>query len=300
MTDNQELNQVSNDNSANIGDLLKSTRESKGLTIEAIASRLRISHKQVTAMETNDFDVLGEPMIARGFLRNYAKLLEIDAEPLIEQFKSIKPNIAPRSLSLSSANIPINANQKSDWQKYLGVSVFIGLTVLAWLFYSDYQSKQLHRLNTDTVNKVKDVLAPVVEHVVNPVVNTVSQPSTTIEHSEAVVANPSPAQTPVVEPISVPNEVKPEPVLATPPANLAVVSKVRFKASESSWVHVMDANNKVILDAIVPASGEAYAEGKPPFNVVIGNAPVSYLEFNQQTVNLVPFTKGKVARLKLE
>lgn len=75
---------------------------------------------------------------------------------------------------------------------------------------------------------------------------------------------------------------------------------MRFKARESSWVHVLDANNKVILDAIVPARGEAFAEGKPPFNVVIGNAPVSTLEFNQHVIDLTPFTKGKVARLKLE
>ncbi len=240
-------------------------------------------------------------MIIRGFLRNYAKLLEIDADPLVEQFKSIKPNISPKSLTLSSANIPISSKQNSDWQKYLGISVLIAIMVLAWLFYSDYQAKHLDDLNANTVGKVKSAIAPVVDQVVAPVAQAVNQTPISNSTNETVPVTsqsiaPAVNNTPS-SPVKV-AEIQAEP--APPAVNLAEVSKMRFKASESSWVHVLDANNKVILDAIVPARGEAFAEGKPPFNVVIGNAPVSTLEFNQNAIDLTPFTKGKVARLKLE
>jgi cytoskeleton protein RodZ len=289
-----------------IGETLNTRREAMGLSIETVCARLRISQRQVLAMEANDFDVLGEAMIVRGFVRNYAKLLEIDSEPLVEQLKSIKPNNTPKSLTLSSANIPINAGQKQDWQKYIILSAVIALLVVGWIVYTDYQSQQVKDLAVQSVDKVKQTLAPAINQVSNLDLDEVTKPLTETPTQTAennTTPEPPKADASVLpnnaQPVNTPPQISAD-ALASQPNLVNGESKLRFKSTESSWVHVLDANNKVILDAIVPAQGEAFAQGKAPFNVVIGNAPASTIAFNDQSINLVPYTKGRVARLKLE
>lgn len=289
-----------------IGDILKAHRETMGLSIETVCARLRISQRQVLAMEVNDFDVLGEAMIVRGFVRNYAKLLEIDPEPLVEQLKSITSNNTPKSLTLSSANIPINAGQKQDWQKYIILSAVIALLVIGWIVYTDYQSQQVKDLAVQSVNKVKQTLAPAINQVSDLDMNEIAKPITEIP-TQAAQDNTTLAP-PNAEISVLPSNVQPANISpqisgdarTSQPSLVNGQSQLRFKTNESSWVHVLDADNKVILDAIVPAHGEAFAQGKTPFNVVIGNAPASTISFNDQSINLVPYTKGRVARLKLE
>jgi cytoskeleton protein RodZ len=68
-----------------VGSSLKVAREAAGMTVEQAAARLRLMHRQVLAMEEDDFAALGQPVFARGFVRNYARMLGLDAEALVER-----------------------------------------------------------------------------------------------------------------------------------------------------------------------------------------------------------------------
>ncbi|SRR5579872_234045 len=67
-----------------LGEHLRTTRTKLGLTPAVVAARLRIRVSFVDAMEREDWRTLGAPVYVRGFLRNYAKLLGLDPEPLVE------------------------------------------------------------------------------------------------------------------------------------------------------------------------------------------------------------------------
>ena len=56
--------------------------------------------------------------------------------------------------------------------------------------------------------------------------------------------------------------------------------KFRFKGA--SWVEIRDARGKVILSKLNPAGSEAEVSGKPPFSVIVGNAPEVELFYNNQ------------------
>ncbi|MEO7343264.1 MAG: helix-turn-helix transcriptional regulator, partial [Methylotenera sp.] len=71
---------------APLGEILLEARTAKKLTQKDVSNSLRISIKQITALETDDFALLPDAMITRGFIRNYARLLEIDAEPLLASY----------------------------------------------------------------------------------------------------------------------------------------------------------------------------------------------------------------------
>jgi cytoskeleton protein RodZ len=60
---------------ASPGAMLRSARESRGLSIEEAADRLRLNEALVLAMEEDRFGLLGAPVFARGHLRNYAALV---------------------------------------------------------------------------------------------------------------------------------------------------------------------------------------------------------------------------------
>ncbi|MCB0076990.1 MAG: helix-turn-helix domain-containing protein [Anaerolineales bacterium] len=71
-----------------IGSSLREAREARGVTLTQAAAVTRIRLPFLEALENNDFGALPGDMYVRGFIRNYAAYLNIDAEPLIAQLGS--------------------------------------------------------------------------------------------------------------------------------------------------------------------------------------------------------------------
>ncbi|BBD07619.1 helix-turn-helix domain-containing protein [Desulfovibrio ferrophilus] len=63
-----------------MGQNLRRERERQGLTIDEVVQRTKISKSNILAMEAGNMDELPHPVYAKGFARNYAKLLKLDPE----------------------------------------------------------------------------------------------------------------------------------------------------------------------------------------------------------------------------
>ena len=61
------------------GERLRNERESRGLTLEAVAETLAIDPACLQALEGNDFQSLPEEGVMMGCLRAYAECLEVDS-----------------------------------------------------------------------------------------------------------------------------------------------------------------------------------------------------------------------------
>lgn len=68
---------------------LKTQRESLGLTLEQIASRIRIDIKFLKAMEKGDFAFLPELYI-KAYLKEFASILELDKELILKKYAAAK------------------------------------------------------------------------------------------------------------------------------------------------------------------------------------------------------------------
>ena len=66
------------------GTRLRLAREAAGMTLDDVAQQLKLARRQVVALESDDVAALPGPTFVRGFIRNYARLLKIDAAPLVE------------------------------------------------------------------------------------------------------------------------------------------------------------------------------------------------------------------------
>ncbi|CAN5458266.1 DUF4115 domain-containing protein [soil metagenome] len=69
-----------------IGSRLRSARRQRRVSIERAAEETKIRSDYLMRMESDDFDFLA-PAYVRGFLRSYARFLEVDSVPLTEELE---------------------------------------------------------------------------------------------------------------------------------------------------------------------------------------------------------------------
>ena len=70
---------------------LAETREAKGLTLEVVARKLRLSIATLQALESSRYEDLPEPIFVRGYLRSYARLLGMDEDVLVAEYDRLVP-----------------------------------------------------------------------------------------------------------------------------------------------------------------------------------------------------------------
>jgi cytoskeleton protein RodZ len=123
-----------------------------------------------------------------------------------------------------------------------------------------------------------------------------SQPSTA--PANASPASPAPAKAPAAQPATMPP-------VTTPVANTAAAPakgdrRLHFHFKGESWVEVRDASGRVVFRQLNPAGSEANAFGRPPLQVVVGNANAVELERDGRPYEIEPMPDTDVARFKVE
>lgn len=122
-------------NLATPGVQLAAAREAAGWTIEQIADQLKLAPRQVIALEKGDYASLPNMAVVRGFVRAYAKVLKIDATPLVAMIEVVSPTsheASPprreRSPTFSESRFPSlteRSSKPAGWMIVAGVAVVI-------------------------------------------------------------------------------------------------------------------------------------------------------------------------------
>jgi cytoskeletal protein RodZ len=72
-----------------IGDRLEEARKRKGISVREAAETTKIRGDYLQKFEANSFDLDLPPLYIRGFLRNYARYLDIDPERIVGDYNSV-------------------------------------------------------------------------------------------------------------------------------------------------------------------------------------------------------------------
>jgi cytoskeleton protein RodZ len=72
-----------------IGERLEEARKRKGISIREAAETTKIRGDYLQKFEANSFDVDLPPLYVRGFLRSYARYLELDPDRLVSDFDAL-------------------------------------------------------------------------------------------------------------------------------------------------------------------------------------------------------------------
>jgi len=66
-----------------LGDLLKREREKRGLSVRDVMETTKISRRNLNALEAGEIKLLPHPVYLKGYVRNYAHMVGLNAEPLV-------------------------------------------------------------------------------------------------------------------------------------------------------------------------------------------------------------------------
>ncbi|MGL1832433.1 RodZ domain-containing protein [Rhodocyclaceae bacterium SMB388] len=120
-----------------VGRLLRRAREARGESLSDVAHALKLSQRQIEAMELERFDLLPGPAFVRGFVRNYARYVGMDADRLLDHLHGGEPTQAVRLSPVTNAtgDMPNGGRERKLMKPAMFVvSVLLFVLLTGWYF----------------------------------------------------------------------------------------------------------------------------------------------------------------------
>ncbi|GGP19522.1 RodZ domain-containing protein [Silvimonas iriomotensis] len=287
------------------GARLKAQREALGLSLDHVAAQLKLSSRQIESIESDHFDQLPGNTFARGFVRNYAKLLQLDPAPLLAQLESLLPRervqVALPHLVEENNSFSVG-NGGGGGGRVLGLAGFVlafcgAVGAIFWYL----QQPPSPELNATQVASEPQASEPELAIASAPAASVVADAaaSAPVVVASAVQAAPA-AVVPASAPAVTAQAATPTPVPASAAQAVIGNGELRIVANEDTWVQVIDANGTRLVSNILVAGTDRSLGGVPPYRIKIGNAPNTRVWLRGQTVDLTQYTKTQVANFELK
>ncbi len=303
----------------NVGMVMREARERLGMSVNDVAERIKFAPRQVEALESNDFAHLPQTTFLRGFVRSYARVLQLDEEALLaslpaaEQHKQVVAKASGVDVPFPAAQLLRRINVQ--WLAgALGVALLLGLFV--WL-HEDTP------VNIPDALVVEPVALPAAESAVAsavPAVGPAKNPelATVVETKKAVaeVKKPTEHKKPIeqskqvepAQPVVVPKpeaESAVEPMETEKPSVALEVLKRRplhFVFEQDAWAEVKDVNGVVLLSRMNRQGSEKWIGGprRAPYDVSISRPGNVKLYYKGREIDLSAYASMEVAHLKVE
>lgn len=299
-----------------VGEFFRQVRETKGLTVDEVASKTRIRSDFVKALEDGNFAKLPDQVFARGFVRSYARSLGLDEEDAIHRFVQSAGAFYEKQDERERLKVRQVEEERKRQANRKAVAVAIGIAVLTLIFLlSREQSSVLRRGTSElTSNKrstqtTKETVEPGAHQDPEPTPlpaksNEVAPPSAQKAAAEVRTNEPAGAHAPVVA-------AKPDTDLLStaspgtdgPLGGISIDGAgastdgqlvLDLEANELSWV-VVQVDSGSPQEALLRPGEKAHWKGQDQFVLTLGNAGGVKAELNGKP--LKPFgPSGKVAR----
>lgn len=135
-----------------IGEFFKQVRETKGLTIDEVASKTRIRTDFVKALEDGNFAKLPDQVFARGFVRSYARSLGLDEDDAIHRFTQSAGAYYDKQGERERLKVKQAEEERKRQSNRKAVAIAIGIAILTLIFLlSREQSSLLVRRSSSDV-----------------------------------------------------------------------------------------------------------------------------------------------------
>lgn len=266
------------------GTKLAAAREALSLSVNDIAARLRLSPRQVAAIEREDFTALPDLVYLRGFVRNYAKEVRLDPAPLLAALNQRVSPPPEAALPQEGPSPIVQSAERERVSRSLVVTGAVGalivFAIVGWL----------------STRNSEPPAAPAAVGEAAPATSAVA-PAPAAEGANESAA---PSQASLAPSTDAASTEPPAPSADTAASEPLAPGAIRFVVRDVSWVKVTQDDGKVLLSQNLPAGTEQVVRGRPPYQIVIGNSAAVEIEYDGETVDLKPVTRaGNVARLTL-
>jgi cytoskeleton protein RodZ len=234
------------------GERLAQARREQQIAVFEIAKELHLDEPKVRALERNEFDVLGAPVFAKGYLRKYAQLVNIDGDDVLADYYRMN-RAAEMPPVVPSRTRPRQELSPGPW---IAVIVVIILGVTAYLWFTSPDSP------------------------------AISLPSLSGDEDAAVSSPAAEDTTPVIDDPELETEPDPEPLIAPPPVEPSVEPpdeetsspaiaegqvRVLLTYTGDCWTEVTDATGRRLFFDLGRDGRSVELSGTEPLNVLFGS-----------------------------
>lgn len=302
------------------GERLKNARQALGLTVAEVAAHLKLSEKKIEALERGDADSVAAPVFVAGYLRSYARLLELSEELVLADFQALTAiessaeaaasDLANQTYGMDSTSL--STGLSADYfakAKTLMLWVVAGLLLLGVLYFL--------LMNDGTVGESRDATVSALS--IAPMNNssTMSRSGSNDGLEGRLDDKTHAATTPTVEKTdsAVNLDVSSSVASTTPSTGAATGSEPEKETSgtdaaveagiqselvlffnDDSWVEVNDARGERLVYLLGKAGMSRTVMGVAPFEVQLGYVPGVEILYNGVSYDLSRFAGRRSAR----
>lgn len=311
-----------------LGTVLSQKRESKGLHVRDVAEKLRLEERVIRALENNNYEKLPPTIFVQGYLRNYAKLLELPVEDVLAQYKQQAMPETPSLYSKVVEQKQVGSN--SSLFKLMTLIILIGLPVLSGLWYYSTQ------ITPETPTEFEKVPALTEGETLNPSTSTSLLTPTSSQTQADHDAYVPPSEAAQNDETGGTDNTSAESALsngtATANSNGAVVggveeedetpaantvaeggtnaedsaapaavaaNQLRLKMGGDSWIQITDSTGKAVFAGVAKKDQEIELEASAPVKIILGRPHEVQMFYAGKSIDLSQY-HNRVARFTLE
>lgn len=264
----RQPDEVVSENFREVGQILAEARKEKNLTIWQVAAQIHIRQQYLAGLEEGRLHDLPGRVYILGFIRTYARLLDLDGEELIRRVSTL-PNLP--NYAGSQAPMPMHAEEGPNLPVLVLSAIFIVLVAMGGYFFLKPSTNPI-----STEASLLDTL-----HLPESEVESQSAPSKETKASGQHPLEPFLATSPLIpdkpsalnEGTVVEKSVQPAKELEKPIKDASSPSKkITLKAREPSWVEIRDERSRVFFMRVMQRGEEFVIPDKPRSVLNTGNA----------------------------
>ncbi len=242
---------------------LKSSRESKNITIEEAAKTLHVSVVILKNLENGELDKLANDVFTIGHIRTYLKWLGINPSLIIGDFKNVQ------NTELKSKNLKINVPYGFKLSKFTASLISLILFILIILIYKNLnKAEQLPYVSTSNIqDSLKEDKITNLKVKNAPEINNTSKEDLDEESNSKSM-----------------------------PENVALENNyIHIKAIEDTWIEIQRNNSEVLITKIIKKDEKIKIPYEKDLILVTGNAGSIIIHINGKTINNIGMP-GEVKR----
>ncbi|MBS0425053.1 MAG: helix-turn-helix domain-containing protein [Proteobacteria bacterium] len=311
------------------GHLLRNARIAKGMSVDEVSRQLRLSVRQIEAIEKEDFERIPGRTFLRGFIRNYAHLVQLDPAPLLQMLPASTRVVSTYERTpFKSKQISFSSNREAPGNHSLIIAAILLVIVSSayFLFENGGWNENSDSSAASEETKNESATASVEIQLPLPAAgkNSIDAPLNKSSEITHTARNPENAETTAdVKTDTVTVDIKSAVEKAEKSGRIEKTEKaekvektekiekktdtpknmghLHFKFTADSWVKVVDGAGTSVFEQLKKGGSEQIVTGKRPLSIVIGNAAGVNLTYNDKEIDISSYKKqGGTARLTLE
>jgi cytoskeleton protein RodZ len=264
------------------GAYLRQVREQNSMSMQQVADRLYLDMGVIKALESDNYERLPPAIFVRGYLRNYAKLMEIAPEKIMKAYEQMVQH--PHAPSITPPMKQKKQTSSNDlWFKLITLAIILTLMALMalWQFYppSMIESTNINSTENTDASDWNGFETGADSYLPNAQfnANNDSSLSTATSNENASTASGADETTSVEDPI------------------IPKTKTVRIHLKERAWMKVTDANGEKLFGGFGRTGNILPLEGMPPFYFQVGNVDGVDVEYEgeRHSIRVYPKQRGR-------